>query len=174
MSARKVIRYRAFSLTWPASMQIYWNKRKRLHKKRVQLPKDWFGTPTWPLFHCLGTPIWPPWRHVKTLFVNTALINLVVQFTSRKIWLSLTRTSLYRNALLSQPCPLCLLWTYCFGSQSANSWTRVVRSESELHRGVLCGVRYSQMDAVQFGAKHQMQAATIHLKQQIPPQIFCL
>ena len=27
--------YRAFLLTWPASMQIYWNKRKRLHKKRV-------------------------------------------------------------------------------------------------------------------------------------------
>ena len=24
-------------------MQIYWNKRKRLHKKRVQLPEDWFG-----------------------------------------------------------------------------------------------------------------------------------
>ena len=28
-----------FSLTWPASMHIYWNKRKRLHKK---LPQDWF------------------------------------------------------------------------------------------------------------------------------------
>ena len=41
-------------------MQIYWNKRKRLHKKRVQLPEDWFGTPTWPPFHCFGTPIWPP------------------------------------------------------------------------------------------------------------------
>ena len=39
---------RVFSLTWPASMQIYWNKRKRLHKKRVQLPQDPFGTPTWP------------------------------------------------------------------------------------------------------------------------------
>ena len=26
-------RYRAFSLTWPASMQMYWNNRKRLHKK---------------------------------------------------------------------------------------------------------------------------------------------
>ena len=26
-----------FSLTWPASMQIYWNKRKRLHKKRTKL-----------------------------------------------------------------------------------------------------------------------------------------
>ena len=49
-------------------MQIYWNKRKCLHKKRVQLPQDWFGTPTWPLFHCFGKPIWPPWRHVKTLY----------------------------------------------------------------------------------------------------------
>ena len=48
--------YRAFSLTLPASMQNYWNKRKRLHKKRIQLPQD-----------CLGTPTWPPWRHVKTL-----------------------------------------------------------------------------------------------------------
>ena len=46
--------YRAFSLTCPGSMQIYWNKRKRLHKKRVQLPQDWFVSPTWPLFHCLG------------------------------------------------------------------------------------------------------------------------
>ena len=36
-------RYSMFSLTWPVSMQIYWNKRKRLHKKRVQLPQDWFG-----------------------------------------------------------------------------------------------------------------------------------
>ena len=53
---------------WLASMQIYWNKRKRLHKKRVQFPEDWFGTPTWPPFHCFGTPIWPPWRHVKTLY----------------------------------------------------------------------------------------------------------
>ena len=46
--------YGAFSLTWPASVQICWNERKRLHKKRVQLPEDWFGTPTWPPFHCLG------------------------------------------------------------------------------------------------------------------------
>ena len=58
--------YSVFSLTWPASMQIYWNKRKRLHKKRVQLPQEWFGTQTWPPFHCFGTQIWPPWRHVKT------------------------------------------------------------------------------------------------------------
>ena len=41
---------RAFSLTWPACiykcMQIYGNKRIYLRKKRVQLPPDWFGTPT--------------------------------------------------------------------------------------------------------------------------------
>ena len=43
--------YRTFVLTWPASMQIYWSKRKSLHKKRVQLPQDWFGAPTWP-FDC--------------------------------------------------------------------------------------------------------------------------
>ena len=61
--------YRVFSLTWPASTQIYWNKRKRLHKKRVQFPEDWFGAPSWPPFHCFGTPIWPPWRHVKTLYM---------------------------------------------------------------------------------------------------------
>ena len=61
--------YGVFSLTWrPASMQIYWNKRKCLHKKGVQLPQDWFGTQTWPPFHCFGTPIWPPRRHVKALY----------------------------------------------------------------------------------------------------------
>ena len=38
--------YRAFSVTWPASMQIYWKKRRRLRKKRVQLPQDWFGALT--------------------------------------------------------------------------------------------------------------------------------
>ena len=61
-----IIIYSVFSLTRPASIQIYYNKRKRLHKKRVQLPQDWFGTQTWPPFHCFWTQIWPSWRHVKT------------------------------------------------------------------------------------------------------------
>ena len=56
----KMHHYSVFSLMWPASMQTYWNKRKRLHKKRVQLPQDWFGTQTWPPFHWFGTQIWPP------------------------------------------------------------------------------------------------------------------
>ena len=59
-------RSRALSLTLPASMLIYWNKRKHLQEKRVQLPQDLLGTPTWLQFHCFRTPIWPPWRHVKT------------------------------------------------------------------------------------------------------------
>ena len=46
--------YREFLFTCPAAMQIYWNKRKCLHKKRVELPHDWFGKPT---FHCFATPV---------------------------------------------------------------------------------------------------------------------
>ena len=45
-------------------------KKMRLHKKRVQLPEYWFGTPKWRPFHCFGTPIWPPWRHVKTFYIR--------------------------------------------------------------------------------------------------------
>ena len=41
-----------FSLTCAAAMQINCNKRKRLHKKRVQLPQYWFETQTWPPFQC--------------------------------------------------------------------------------------------------------------------------
>ena len=63
--------HRVFSLTWPASMQIYWNKRKRLHKKRVHLPQDWFGT-----------PIWPPRRHVKTLYTHERISSEVKANTS--------------------------------------------------------------------------------------------
>ena len=63
--------YSVFSLTWPASMQTYWNKRKRLHKKRVHLPRDWFGTPTWP-----------PRRHVKTLYTHERISSEVEANTS--------------------------------------------------------------------------------------------
>ena len=59
-------------------MQIYWNKRKRLHKKRVQLPQDWLGTPTWPPFHCFVTPIWPRWPQVKTLYWTGLFVYFLV------------------------------------------------------------------------------------------------
>ena len=64
--------YRAFSLTWATSMLMYRNKRKRWQKTRDQLPQNWLGILTRPQFHCFGTPIWPPWRHVKTLYINKA------------------------------------------------------------------------------------------------------
>ena len=56
MEAKHENCYRAFSLTWPASMLIYWNKVKHLHERRVQLPEDFLSTPTWLPFHCFGTP----------------------------------------------------------------------------------------------------------------------
>ena len=61
-------------------MQIYWNKRKRLHKKRVQLPQVWFGTQKWPSFHCFGTQMWPPWRHVKLSYSLCTCITLFCIF----------------------------------------------------------------------------------------------
>jgi len=81
--------YRVFSLTWPASMQISWNKRKRLHKKRVQLPDDWFGTPTWRPFYRFGTPISPQWRNLKTFYSactdpTQATARLVIVLVRRK------------------------------------------------------------------------------------------
>ena len=36
----RAIWYRAFLLTWPAPMHMFWNKRTFLLKKRVQLPQD--------------------------------------------------------------------------------------------------------------------------------------
>ena len=45
-----------------------------MHKKRVKLPPDFLGTPTWPPFACLGTPIWPPLHHVKTLYTETNVL----------------------------------------------------------------------------------------------------
>ena len=45
--------YREFSLAWPAAKLVYWNKRKCLHKNRVQFPEDWFGIPIWPAFFIL-------------------------------------------------------------------------------------------------------------------------
>ena len=54
--------YRAFSLTWLCKFigkkeSVCIRKEKEKERK---LPQDWFGTPTWPPFHCFGTPIWPP------------------------------------------------------------------------------------------------------------------
>ena len=51
----------------PVAMQICWNRGNCSHKKRVQLPQDWFGATTRMVYHCFGAPIWLPWCHVHTL-----------------------------------------------------------------------------------------------------------
>ena len=78
--------YRACSLTWPASMVIFANKRKFLHKKRVQFPQGCLATPTWPPFHCFGTPIWPPWRHANTLYSLQISLYIKRFYVYAKFW----------------------------------------------------------------------------------------
>ena len=60
--------YRMISLAWLMSKCFNQNIRKRLHKNKVQFPKDQLGLQTWPSFLYFGTPIWLPWRHEKTLY----------------------------------------------------------------------------------------------------------
>ena len=65
--------YRAFSITWPAFLIIYRYKRRRFHKKS-STPRGFpCYTPTWPRFHCFGTPMWPPRRQVKTLLCEQVI-----------------------------------------------------------------------------------------------------
>ena len=43
---------------------------KRLHKKTGQLPQDCPVAWLWPPFIAFGTPTWPTWRCLKTLYNN--------------------------------------------------------------------------------------------------------
>ena len=47
--------------------KVFGTEENVLYEKRIQLPQESFGTRPWPPFHCFGTPIWLPWRHVKTI-----------------------------------------------------------------------------------------------------------
>ena len=60
--------HRAFSLTWRASTPIYWKKesvyiRKEFNSHRIGLEYTNMAAASF-----FGTTIWPPWRHVKTLY----------------------------------------------------------------------------------------------------------
>ena len=76
---------RAFSFTWPASMQICWSKRKvQLHWIH-RCSDDWHGRHpqvswlTRPPFHFFGTPIGSPWRHISdyTFYIYHYLENII-------------------------------------------------------------------------------------------------
>ena len=64
--------YTTFPLTWPAA----WCN--------CIGTEDWFGSPTWSLFHCLRTPIWRKWPHVKTLFSEGSLLLKKTKYTPRQ------------------------------------------------------------------------------------------
>ena len=84
---------RAFSLTWPASMLIYWNK-----KKRVKLPEDWFGTLTWP-------PLWLFWNTnvaAVTSCENALQIQLSVFTWSHSDHIGVPKTMKRRPCLCSE------------------------------------------------------------------------
>ena len=121
-----------FSLTWPTPMQIYWNKKKGLYKKRVQLPQDWFGTPTWPPFHCFRTHIWPPRRHVKThniftkvgaknrLFVEPSCSTCPVASVVPPPCASLTSSAAIPSTFCSSP----FVWLYSGCPPSVTVWEK--------------------------------------------------
>ena len=61
-----------------AAMNIHWNKRKFLRKKKDKshTGSDWFGTPTGPSFHCFGAPIEiPSIRMSETRFYEPATLS---------------------------------------------------------------------------------------------------
>ena len=78
---------KAFSLPCPAAKQINCNKRKRLHKKRVQLPQYWFGTQTWPPFQCSRTPIWPRDVIWKRCFTFKVLVMRPLKISFNSLWI---------------------------------------------------------------------------------------
>ena len=56
---------RQYALSCPGAMQSYWNKKKVLLKKRIELPRDGFATPNGRQFivveHQYGS-MTSPWR----------------------------------------------------------------------------------------------------------------
>ena len=76
---------KTFSLTWPRAIQIYWNKRKLLHKIKFQPLEDWFGTPTWP---------------AVSLFWDTNMADVT----------SLENAVLFRNRFISRFLPINYSW----------------------------------------------------------------
>ena len=107
-------------------------KKKGLYKKRVQLPQDWFGTPTWPPFHCFRTHIWPPRRHVKThniftkvgaknrLFVEPSCSTCPVASVVPPPCASLTSSAAIPSTFCSSP----FVWLYSGCPPSVTVWEK--------------------------------------------------
>ena len=93
-------------------------QKKAFTQEGVEIPQDWIRTPTWPPFHCFGTPIWPPCRHVKTQYFfhnsewysksiskHEGCINCVIQLRSFQVMLHgmIRNVNCLRNTTLECP-----------------------------------------------------------------------
>ena len=126
-------------------MQIYWNNRKRLQKKGVQLPQDWFGTPTWPPFHWFGTPICLPWRHVKTLYtkadnlLNTSKADLIRHLHISHNILCLPPKTFHNLCFLISP------WYFRRPKRNWRQWLWKFWGASKTHYGSCTDGEYSKL-----------------------------
>ena len=102
--------YKGYSLTCPAAMQIYWNKRKCLLKKRVELLQDWFGTPRCPPFHCFATPIWLPYG----VMCICSVLYSGVSFATCMLKLIFILNLRWKERQITDIPTLFLLWRYFF------------------------------------------------------------
>ena len=93
---------RCFSVTWLAAVQISWNKRKFHMSENPGLPQDCFGYTNMAAVSLFYTPIWLPWRNVKTIFrgllLNTGSVNTrltVVVFNMDRCVLTFKKKKVY-------------------------------------------------------------------------------
>lgn len=108
---------RLFSVAWLAAVQISWNKKKFLHEKTQKslTSPGLFRVHNMAAVSLFYTPIWLPWRHVKTIFrgwlLNTGSLNTgltVVVFNMDRCVLAFKKT----NRVYSfYPCHLSALKT---------------------------------------------------------------
>ena len=88
-------------------MEISWSKRRKEFKSR-----------DWP-FYCFGTPIWPTWRHGKTLYIINSQsdqlpVSLLAQLVERCSGITEVIGSNHgRSSLRIRG--ICLIWRPEFG-----------------------------------------------------------
>ena len=106
-----VTKYRAFSLTWLALCKSIGTKgsiyvRKDFNSHRIGLVHQHGRR-----FIVFGTPIWPPWRHMKTLYRHTEdlMQGLDLYIQSVFTFCFDCKTSVERECA---KCDSCLCW-YC-------------------------------------------------------------
>ena len=119
--------YRAFSLTWLALCKSIGTKgsiyvRKDFNSHRIGLVCQYGRR-----FIVFGTPIWPPWRHMKTLY-RFAILNLAKSRNVVEIWFKLKEVLKFKNcSLYKEMCGAQTVWL-CSAGQTFISKNRKIQS----------------------------------------------